>query len=115
MKSRPRGLRNLRVMSRDAVDILRDQCAPGALEEIIIEFPDPWHKKRHNKRRIVQPDFVRMACARLKTGGVLRLATDWAPYAEQMLEVLRAEPGLQNLAPDGQYVERPGNAAGDTL
>lgn len=101
------GLRNLRVMSHDAVEVLRHQIAPQALAEIVIEFPDPWHKSRHHKRRLIQAEFAALLAERLAVGGVLRLATDWANYAEQMLEVLNAEPRLQNLAPDRGFVPRP--------
>jgi tRNA (guanine-N7-)-methyltransferase len=102
------GLGNLRVMSRDAVEILRDQVGPDSLAEVVIEFPDPWHKKRHHKRRLVQPAFVRLLSQRLVKDGVLRLATDWAEYAVQMREVLDAEPALANLSTrDDGYVERP--------
>ena len=101
------GLQNLRVMSRDAVEVLRDQIPQAGLAELVIEFPDPWHKARHHKRRLIQPGFVRLLATRLAPGGVLRLATDWAHYAEQMLEVCNAEAGLQNLAEDGRFVPRP--------
>ncbi|HKY89841.1 MAG TPA: tRNA (guanosine(46)-N7)-methyltransferase TrmB [Nevskiaceae bacterium] len=101
------GLANVRAMGRDAVDILRDQVADAALDEIVIEFPDPWHKKRHHKRRLVQPEFVRLACDRLAIGGRLILATDWEPYARHMLEALATEPRLENLAADGRFVPRP--------
>lgn len=107
IRAEQQGLMNLRVMTRDAVEVLRDQIAPGALAEVVIEFPDPWHKSRHHKRRLVQPAFVQLVCERLAAGGVLRLATDWAHYAEQMLEVLNAEPALENVAADGRYVPRP--------
>jgi tRNA (guanine-N7-)-methyltransferase len=102
------GLTNLRVMTRDAVEILRDQVAPGTLDEVVIEFPDPWHKKRHHKRRLVQPAFAQLVADRLAPGGVLLLATDWAEYAVQMRAVLDAEPSLVNLSnrEDG-CVERP--------
>lgn len=102
------GLDNLRVMTRDAVDVLRDQVAPASLDEVVIEFPDPWHKTRHHKRRLVQPGFVHLLAERLVPNGILRLATDWAEYAVQMREVLDAEPALVNLSTreDG-YVDRP--------
>ena len=100
-------LANLRVISHDAVEVLEQSIAPGALDEVLILFPDPWHKKRHHKRRIVQPAFVALLADRLRAGGRLSLATDWQPYAEWMLEVLAAEPALDNLAPDGRYVPRP--------
>jgi tRNA (guanine-N7-)-methyltransferase len=102
------GLDNLRVMSRDAVEILREQVAPASLAEVVIEFPDPWHKKRHHKRRLVQPAFVTLLADRLAKDGVLRLATDWAEYAVQMREVLDAEPAFATLSTrDDGYVERP--------
>ncbi|MDP9142421.1 MAG: tRNA (guanosine(46)-N7)-methyltransferase TrmB [Pseudomonadota bacterium] len=98
---------NLRVACHDAVEVLRDWLPPGCLDEIVIQFPDPWHKKKHNKRRLVQPEFVQLAVSRLKPGGRLSLATDWAPYAEHMLLVLNAQAGLRNLSADGGYVPRP--------
>ena len=102
------GLENLRVMTRDAVDILREQVAPQSLAEVVIEFPDPWHKKRHHKRRLVQPSFAQLVAERLASDGVLRLATDWAEYAVQMREVLDAEPAFANLSNrDDGYVDRP--------
>jgi tRNA (guanine-N7-)-methyltransferase len=101
------GLRNLRVISHDAVDVLREQIAPEALDELQILFPDPWHKKRHHKRRLIQPGFVTLAATRLRVGGRLHLATDWEPYAEQMLEVLSACPLLENAVPAGGYARRP--------
>lgn len=101
-------LTNLRVMTRDAVEILGDQVAAEALHEVVIEFPDPWHKKRHHKRRLVQPAFAQLVAQRLAPGGVLRLATDWAEYALQMREVLDAEVAFVTLSTreDG-FVERP--------
>lgn len=101
------GARNLRVASDDAVVVLRDWLPDASLDEIVIQFPDPWHKARHNKRRLVQPGFAKLAVAKLKPGGLLSLATDWQPYAEHMLEVLNAEPGLRNLSADRRYVPRP--------
>lgn len=101
------GLGNLRVACHDAVEVLRDWIAPAALDELIIEFPDPWPKKRHHKRRLVQPAFVAFAVTRLRPGGRLRLATDWAHYAGQMLEVLDAEPQLVNTVAGGGYAPRP--------
>lgn len=102
------GLENLRVMTRDAVDVLREQVAPDSLAEVVIEFPDPWHKKRHHKRRLVQPALAQLVAERLAPDGVLRLATDWAEYALQMREVLDAEPAFVTLSDreDG-YVDRP--------
>ncbi len=101
------GAHNLRVAVHDAVEVLRDWLAPESLDEIVIQFPDPWHKKRHHKRRLIQPEFVQLAVSRLRPQGELWLATDWAPYAEHMLSVLNAEATLQNLSPDGGYVPKP--------
>jgi tRNA (guanine-N7-)-methyltransferase len=100
-------LKNLRVICSDAVDVLRDHIVDGALDEMLVFFPDPWHKKRHRKRRLIEPSFAALASARLRGGGVLRLATDWQAYAEQMLEVCNAEPALESLSPAGGFVPRP--------
>jgi tRNA (guanine-N7-)-methyltransferase len=100
-------LTNVRISCHDAVEVLEHQLPPESFDEILILFPDPWHKKRHHKRRLIQPPFVALATSRLKPGGLLRLATDWEPYAIQMLEVLSASEALSNLAADGGYVEKP--------
>jgi tRNA (guanine-N7-)-methyltransferase len=89
---------NLRIVQHDAVEVLEHMVAPGSLAGVHVFFPDPWHKKKHNKRRLIQPDFVARLVTRLAPGGYLHCATDWQPYAEQMLEVLSAEPGLRNSA-----------------
>jgi tRNA (guanine-N7-)-methyltransferase len=99
-------LANVRIACHDAVEVLTHQLPPQSLDELLILFPDPWHKKRHHKRRLIQPPFVALAVSRLQMGGVLRLATDWEPYAIQMLEVLSANERLQNLAPEGGYIEK---------
>lgn len=101
------GLRNLRVYQHDAVEVLRHEIAPASLDEVRIYFPDPWHKKRHNKRRLVQPGFVDLLCGRLRPGGLLHLATDWENYAEHMWDVLDAEPRLRNRAGPRGFVPRP--------
>lgn len=101
------GLGNVRVFCHDAVEVLRDCIAAEALDAVQIFFPDPWHKKRHHKRRLIQPDFVDLVVSRLRPGGRLHLATDWEPYAEQMLEVLSDNPRLQNTAENGGFVPRP--------
>lgn len=101
------GREHVRVFCHDAVEVLRDDIAPGALDEIRIFFPDPWHKKRHHKRRLVQPDFIRLLVARLKPGGLLHLATDWEGYAEHMFDVLEAEPALHNRLGPRVAAERP--------
>ena len=89
-------LSNLRLIRHDAVEVLEDMIAPNALDGVHIYFADPWHKKRHHKRRLIQAQFVRLIASRLKIGGYLHLATDWHNYAEQMLLVLNAEPVLKN-------------------
>ena len=98
-------LGNLRIVQHDAVQVLRQMIAPRSLDGLHIYFPDPWPKKRHHKRRLIQPAFVQLAVSRLRPGGYLHCATDWQPYAEHMLSVLRAEPGLTNTAAD--YAPRP--------
>lgn len=101
------GLRNLRVACHDAVEVLRDWLPERALAEIVVYFPDPWPKKRHHKRRLVQPAFAQLAASRLAEGGLLKLATDWADYARHMREVLDAEPLLRNTAAAAGFVARP--------
>ena len=99
------GLANLRLIQHDAVEVLRHMIPEAGLDGIHIFFPDPWHKKRHHKRRLIQPDFAELLASRLRTGGYLHLATDWRDYAEQMLAVLAANPHLRNSS-DG-YAPRP--------
>lgn len=89
---------NIRIFQHDAVEVIDHMLQPGSLDGVHIFFPDPWHKKRHNKRRLIQPPLVAKLAARLKPGGYLHCATDWQPYAEQMLEVLGQEPLLVNTA-----------------
>jgi tRNA (guanine-N7-)-methyltransferase len=100
-----KGLGNLRIVQHDAVEVLRHMIAPASLAGVHIFFPDPWHKKKHHKRRLIQPGFVAGLVTRLAPGGYLHCATDWQPYAEQMLEVLNAEPALRNTAQG--YAPRP--------
>jgi tRNA (guanine-N7-)-methyltransferase len=102
-----RGLTNLRIVQHDAVEVLEHMLAPGSLAGVHVFFPDPWHKKKHNKRRLIQPPLVALLASRLAPGGYLHCATDWQPYAEQMLQVLGAEPALANTAPDTGYAPRP--------
>jgi len=99
------GLSNIRIIQHDAVEVLENMIAPDALDGAHIFFPDPWHKKRHNKRRLVQPAFLKLLVSRIKPGGYVHLATDWEDYAIQMLEVLSGETSLENTA-DG-YAPRP--------
>lgn len=106
-----RGLSNVRVLCHDAVEVLERSLAPGSLQRVNIYFPDPWPKKRHHKRRLIQPQFARLLASRLATGGLLHLATDWAPYAEQMLEVLNACDALENCNFEGGYSPKPSDRA----
>ncbi len=99
------GLANVRIIQHDAVEVLRDMIAPAAFDAVHVFFPDPWPKKRHHKRRLLQPAFVALLASRMKPGAVLHVATDWQDYAEQILVVLRHEPQLTNTAQD--YAPRP--------
>jgi tRNA (guanine-N7-)-methyltransferase len=100
-----RGLANVRVIQHDAVDVLTRMLAPASLAGIHIFFPDPWHKKRHHKRRLIQPPLVQLLASRIQPGGYIHLATDWQEYAEQMLAVLSSEQLLKNTVSD--YAPRP--------
>jgi len=93
-------LTNIRILQHDAVEVIDHMLPEGSLDGVHIFFPDPWHKTKHNKRRLIQGPLVAKLAARLKPGGYLHCATDWQPYAEQMLQVLGAEPLLQNTATD---------------
>jgi tRNA (guanine-N7-)-methyltransferase len=101
-------LKNLRVICSDAVDVLRHCVVDQSFDEVLVFFPDPWHKKRHHKRRLIEPEFVSIVAAKLRIGGIFRLATDWQAYAEQMLAVCNANPALRSLSKDLTYVPRPG-------
>ena len=107
LRAQASGVANLRVICRDAVEVLRDCIAEASLDEVLLYFPDPWPKKRHHKRRIVQAGFVALVASRLRPGGVLRMATDWEPYAVQMLEVAGACPALVSESTQGGFVPRP--------
>lgn len=107
-----RGLANVRVLRHDAVEVLHTMIAPGSLAGIHVWFPDPWPKKRHHKRRLLQPAFVAELAARLAPGGYLHCATDWQPYAEQMLQVLEAELSLRNRAEGTRRGAGAGSPAG---
>jgi len=100
-----RGLTNVRIIQHDAVEVIDHMLAEGSLDGVHIFFPDPWHKTKHHKRRLIQPPLVAKLATRLKPGGYLHCATDWHPYAEQMLQVLSAEPRLRNTV-EG-YAPRP--------
>lgn len=101
------GLDNVRVYCDDAVLVLEECIADASLDGVQVFFPDPWHKKRHHKRRLIQPAFVRLLCRKLKPGAFLHLATDWENYAEHMMEVLSAEPALVNRSGQGMFSTRP--------
>lgn len=109
MRAESAQVQNLRLLRGDASVLLREHIEPDSLSEVRIYFPDPWPKKRHHKRRLVQPDVVRLIATRLRPGGVLHLATDWENYAEQMMEVCAAEPLLGNrfAAQPGGWAPRP--------
>lgn len=94
------GCRNLRVIQHDAVEVLQHMIAPESLSGAHIFFPDPWPKKRHHKRRLIQPPFIDLLCSRLGSNGYIHCATDWEDYAWQMLEVLNNEPTLENTTKD---------------
>jgi tRNA (guanine-N7-)-methyltransferase len=102
-----RKLENVRVYAIDANDVI-DLCLPDAcLDRVMVFFPDPWHKKRHNKRRLVQPEFVQRIRHKLRVGGVLHLATDWENYSEHMMEVMSGSEGFANTQEPGQFSPRP--------
>jgi tRNA (guanine-N7-)-methyltransferase len=101
------GLENVRVANGDAVILLREMIAPNTLTGVRVYFPDPWPKTRHHKRRLIQGEFLDLVAERLVDGGTLHCATDWEPYAEEMLEVLTAHPGLTNSQADGGFTPRP--------
>jgi tRNA (guanine-N7-)-methyltransferase len=107
LEARERRLSNLRIVCHDAVEVLANGIADASFDSILIFFPDPWHKKRHHKRRLIDAPFVEMLADKLRPAGVLRLATDWQAYAEQMLAVCNGCRRLLSLSADGTYVERP--------
>ncbi len=99
-------LKNLRLIKHDAVEVLRHQIPDHSLDSVSIFFPDPWHKKKHHKRRLINRDFTELLSKKLKAGGKVYLATDWENYAEQMLEVFSSHPSFRNTSPDNRYSER---------
>jgi tRNA (guanine-N7-)-methyltransferase len=107
LRAEQTSLKNLRVICHDAVDVLRDYLPDASFDEILVFFPDPWHKKRHHKRRLIEASFVALLSTKLRDGGILRLATDWQDYAQQMLSICNAEPTLVSLSTDSTYVLRP--------
>lgn len=101
------GLTNLRVLCCDANLVIDKMLTDNALSRVQLYFPDPWHKTRHHKRRLVQPDFVQRIRKKLANGGLFHMATDWQPYALHMLEIMNVQEGYQNQSPDGNYVDKP--------
>jgi tRNA (guanine-N7-)-methyltransferase len=102
-------LTNIRIIQHDVVEVLQNMLADNSLDGVHIFFPDPWHKKRHHKRRLIQAEFVKLLCSKLKVGAYIHVATDWQEYAEWVLEVLRDEPQLKNTTTDLTlaYAEKP--------
>ncbi len=107
LKIEERKLGNIRIACADAVEFLQRRIAPGSLDGVRIYFPDPWPKKRHHKRRIIQVAFIRLLASRMRPGAILHLATDWAPYADYMLEEIAAAAGFINLSPNGDFCNLP--------
>lgn len=101
------GITNIKLIQHDAVEVLEHSIADNSLDTVQLFFPDPWHKKRHHKRRIVQPEFVQLVLRKLKPSGIFHMATDWQDYAEQMLEVMQQAPGYSNMSANNDYVARP--------
>ncbi len=102
-----REIENIRVYRHDAVEVLSDCIAPGSLACVQIFFPDPWHKKRHHKRRLIQRPFLDLLASRMAPGGTLHLATDWENYGQQMLQLLTESPDFANTQADGGFTPRP--------
>lgn len=102
-----KNLHNVRVFNNDAIEVLNQCIADNSLDRLLLFFPDPWHKARHHKRRIVQAEFAQLVRKKLKIGGIFHMATDWQPYAEHMLEIMQQAEGYQNLSTDETYVARP--------
>jgi len=100
-------IENVRVVCADAVPFLQNRIAPGSLAGVRIYFADPWPKKRHHKRRIIQPEFVEQLARCINGGGILHMATDWQPYADHILEVMQSSSDFVNLSPTGDYCETP--------
>jgi len=101
------GVTNVRFFKEDAVEVLRQCIDDNSLDRVQLFFPDPWHKKRHHKRRIVRPDFVQLVRQKLKVGGWFHMATDWEPYTEHMMEIMEPAEGYENMAGAGQFTPRP--------
>ena len=102
-------LTNLKIIRHDSVEVLKQQIPNGSIKQLQLFFPDPWHKKKHNKRRILNPAFIQLAREKLKVGGLFHMATDWQHYAEQMLEQMDAAEGFLNTAGNGNYADNTGD------
>ena len=100
-------MKNVRVINDDAVEVLQQMIADDSLDAVYLFFADPWHKKRHHKRRIVQDEFAQLLRKKLKVGGVFHMATDWENYAEHMMDVMSAADGFENAAGKNQYTPKP--------
>lgn len=100
-------IHNLRVVCHDAIEVLQQMISDNSLSRVQLYFPDPWHKARHHKRRIVQEHFVSLVARKLKLGGQLHIATDWQPYAEAIVQVIAQVDALRNCSTTGDYVEKP--------
>ncbi len=107
LKMEQHGIANIRIANDDAVEFLQRQVREASLAGVRIYFPDPWPKKRHHKRRIIQPAFVDLLASRVHPGAILHLATDWEPYAKYMLEVMQSAEGFANLSPAGDFSDKP--------
>ena len=103
------GIQNIRIIQHDVVEVLQQMMVDNSLDGVHIFFPDPWHKKRHHKRRLIQAEFLQLLCTKLKVGAYIHVATDWQEYAEWVLDALKAEPQLKNTAQDSivEYAEKP--------
>lgn len=102
------GIQNLKVIRHDAVEVLKQQIADNSIKQLQLFFPDPWHKKKHNKRRLINPDFIALVHRKLKSGGIFHMATDWQPYAEQMLLQMDNTKGFHNLSGVGNFSDSKG-------
>ena len=107
LKMKQHGIRNIRIANDDAMEFLRERVPEESLAGVRIYFPDPWPKKRHHKRRLIRPSFIGLLASRMRPGALLHLATDWEPYAEHMLEVMRSSDDFVNLSPSGDFCDQP--------
>jgi tRNA (guanine-N7-)-methyltransferase len=107
LKIKQHGITNIRIAMDDVVDFLHQRVPDESLDGVRIYFPDPWPKKRHHKRRLIQSSFIELLVSRMRQGALLHLATDWEPYAGYMLEVMRSSGGLVNLSPSGDFCDQP--------